>query len=359
MFEKGTSFPSGERRNLAGLKPWAVKSTTPSPSIADDDVIPHIRIAVEGRGAKVDAIAVPRFATIQSMIDNSYLANAHRKVAMRDTKPIGRPHHYGDHSGWGAALIGEDIFGGSISADELLDIHSHLWLATCMDAEDDAVRTRTAQRHHALGSYNVRHQYVAEDVLESSELRRCPHCVASDVEKYGVAYWRIHHQWPFARHCAEHRTPLKAACSHCRMSPSLSLRASQAPTDDCVHCGSTAGFTDLIDDKPIAADPDAYWFMLDLAFRALQNKTPELRPEPRERLYAALNRGRFDQRDLLALTCSVWHASTPDDLAEQLGVNVFPHGRPYLRAKGDEQILMRFAVASTALRLARALHLHV
>lgn len=310
-----------------------------------------------GREAGLVRPRGPRFATLQSLISASCLPSKSRIQPLPVNEPIDMPRHYGREFGWGAAHISALIFDGEISADSLLDDHSHLPLATCMDSQEGAAGERALQRDRGLDRYFMQDGWMTYDVVESAVLRHCPDCVASDLEKHGVAYWRVHHQWPFARHCAEHRTPLKAACSNCRHSPCQSSKTKVAPTDDCLHCTSKLGFTDLIDDSPVAADPDDYWLLLDLAFRALQNQAPELRPQPLGSLNAALERHGYGQKDVVALTCAIWHASTVDELAEALGVGVPRSQRPFIYATGDEQLFVRLAIASTAVRLGLSLGL--
>lgn len=84
---------------------------------------------------------------------------------------------------------------------------------------------------------------VAVNLKESNfsrahALRSCPHCVIMDVGRYGLAYWRLSHQWPTLRSCLEHACPLEIDCASCdsvTVRPRLALRADSA----CPSCGGT------------------------------------------------------------------------------------------------------------------------
>lgn len=199
---------------------------------------------------------VPAFATIGSIL--AAWCRDHKVGTIGNiNERIGAPSNHHHYFAWRAQTLSDKIFGGQITADALLDRHSQLPLFTAILPEEVAAEVRESQRVGTDYSYHRLNQYADRDVLESPKFRRRPECVKEDVARYGVAHWRLYHQWPFARHCAEHRVPLQQACKRCRLSPYPCRFVSHLASDPCGYCPGTGGFTNLVDTSPVAGEPHA------------------------------------------------------------------------------------------------------
>jgi hypothetical protein len=252
--------------------------------------------------------------------------------------------------GWSAKRLSDEFFLSAIAADSLLDRHSHLPLFCAVLPAKHAATIREGQRSGTELAYCTLNQFAQRDLLESDGLRRCPVCVHEDMHRYGVAHWRLFHQWPFARHCAEHRTPLEERCKQCNASqPPLPLLRQMA-SDPCAFCGSRCnGFTRLIEQKPVQGETQSYWSLLDLSYRALKGEAPELRPEAIIiRLQALQSRG-LTQPVLLALTLRHWRSTSLSELAESLDVVVDPAAHKYKCSEGYVPLMSRLALLSCVL----------
>jgi len=83
-------------------------------------------------------------------------------------------------------------------------------------------------------------------------LRSCPSCVAGDVSRYGLAYWRLSHQWLPLRTCLVHGLPLEADCASCDgpRQPNWLRQRAEMP---CRSCGGRAKRPLAIPDSEIYA----------------------------------------------------------------------------------------------------------
>lgn len=302
---------------------------------------------VHSTQTSMTAFAVPPFATIRSVINAWCLESPQACPSFADDM-LRLPRGDRNLFAWSAQRLSDEFFLGAIAADSLLDQHSQLPLFCAMLPADHAAKIREGQRSGTDLAYHALNQFAQRDLLESGGLRRCPVCVHEDMHRYGVAHWRLFHQWPFARHCAEHRAPLEERCKQCNSSQPLLPLLRQMATDPCAFCGRRCnGFTRLVEQKPVQGETQPYWSLLDLAYRALKGEAPELRPEIiTNRLQDLQSRG-LTQPVLLALTLRHWKSTSLAELAESLDVVVDPAA--YKCSEGYVPLMSRLALLSCVL----------
>ncbi|MDN3919400.1 TniQ family protein [Roseateles violae] len=293
----------------------------------------------------MDHPQVPRFATTLSVV-NAWGRAGHFGNARVANERAGFPRHFDHQFGWAADQLSKFAFAGRISGDALMDQHSHLPLQLSIMAANDAVEMRNGMRSADMHKYHQLNQFFAWDPLEAPNLRRCPTCVEEDLARYGVAHWRLHHQWPFTRHCAEHRTPLQQACVRCKKSPFVEKVAIQLAHDDCLLCGHHAHFTPLIDESPVKGPAEAYWSLLDLAFRALKGEALEIRSFDE----AALRRRGITMDHVVSKTLTRWNCRSGVELAAKLDI-VVQEDNGARKLKNASPLMMKLAVLNCGLEM--------
>lgn len=198
---------------------------------------------------------VPKYATVHSAI--SAWARCDRiNVKARHLRGNRASLLSHDFSlGAQAVKLETEVFKGRITAATLVDEHTHVPLYASLMSPLSALRWR----EHLLSSPIHRDTWAQGirrlSTVEAPTLRRCPECVARDRVRYGCAHWRVFHQWPVARHCAEHGVPLETHCASCHAPFTRGHEASLAD-DPCLACGSDQGAT-----SPYEA-PAGYWPLL-------------------------------------------------------------------------------------------------
>lgn len=103
----------------------------------------------------------------------------------------------------------------------------------------------------------------SSNVSTPRALRSCPSCVAADVSCYGLAYWRLSHQWLPLRTCLVHDRPLEAGCASCD-GPSRPNWLRQRAEMPCRSCGGKTKRPLSVPDSEIYAQyckafDDARW----------------------------------------------------------------------------------------------------
>lgn len=295
------------------------------------------------------AFDFPPFATIRSII-NAWCRTSPQTCPSFADNLLRLPSGDRNLFGWSAQRLSDEFFLSAITADSLLDRHSHLPLFCAVLPAKHAARIREGLRSGTELAYWTLNQFSQRDLLESDGLRRCPVCVTEDMRRYGVAHWRLFHQWPFARHCAEHRTPLEERCKQCNASQPLLPLLRQMANDPCAFCGSRCnGFKRLVEQKPAQGHTQSYWSLLDLAYRALKGEAPELRPESITSQLQDLQSRGLTQPVLLALTLRHWKSTSLSELAESLGVVVDTQAPRHKCSEGYVPLMSRLALLSCAL----------
>lgn len=145
-------------------------------------------------------------------------------------------------NGWNSNHLYEQCFPASITLETVLRRHTLLPIHLNLMHPDEA---REMLRLHVTG---VIPSIYRLHVLATSELtRRCPACVANDVDDVGVAFARVNHQLIGISRCERHGVPLEEVCFGCnrpysgrtpRLTSDLQGRSDYLK---CRHCASEKG----------------------------------------------------------------------------------------------------------------------
>lgn len=287
---------------------------------------------------------VPAYATTQSVINAWRLAQG-KNLGRPVSDLIGVPSQHLHQFGWSAQQISDKVFEGRVTADALLDVHSQLPLFNAVLPAEVGAELREAQRLGGTYAFHRVNRFFASDAIESQHLRRCPQCVKEDLAQYGVAHWRLQHQWPFARHCIDHGVPLQQQCLACGNSPTIFPTLNQMASDGCLFCGHRSpGFRDLVETNPVVGKPYAYWELLSLADKALRGNAGHLRPDAIDAKIKARAASGITSEDVFALTLQRWHAQSRDELFERFDIKARDAGASSY--KGMENYLPLFVKLS-------------
>lgn len=264
---------------------------------------------------------VPRFATVHSLL--SAWARC-QQIDVRRYRASGNRGTLLDRDfslGQGARWLADRVLDGWLSPSVIVDHHSHVPLFSRLVLAPEAMAWRNrliagrCARDPSAGAIRKLNQ------VESATLRRCPTCVALDQRRYGHAHWRLHHQWPVARHCAEHGDALETCCSRCK-SPFTRHGAPHLADDPCDLCGGTQG------EAKAWVAPPGYWPLIREMFRLLQagpceseaaQVTPPVAGWTPRGIGAMIERRGLPEPVHQAL--SAWGVDSLPKLANQLGEN--------------------------------------
>jgi hypothetical protein len=149
----------------------------------------------------------------------------------------------------------------------------------------------------------------------------CINCVQEDLDQYGIAYWRTHHQIPGIAHCIRHFTPLVAACAAC--GTSIRPKFTSLPSLYCWRCGA-----ELSGPNPQQL-PAPYWKMLEIMRFLFDGNWKILSPEIRRPYYkkALLNlklpsMNKETVQRVVARINKRWHVTSLESLSELLGFSI-------------------------------------
>lgn len=167
---------------------------------------------------------------------------------------------------------------GTISAAELIQQHTAFPIYASILAHKTAHRWADALAKGESGSWSRLFPTRRDGELFATPPRLCPQCVAADVPRYGLAFWRVQHQIPFMRFCPEHHCRLCDRCAECG-TPFAGGAKQGLPSSPCVNgCaagGAAAGkVTESAGDRAVS----------DLLRRASRSEAIELSPLLRSRL---------------------------------------------------------------------------
>lgn len=264
---------------------------------------------------------VPRHATVQSLLSAwarcqqidvfQYRASGNRGTLLDRDFSLGQ----------GARWLADKVLDGWLPTPLIVDHHTHVPLFSRLMLAPEA----TAWKGRLLAGGCARDPSAGGirklSQVESTTLRRCPTCVMLDRMQYGHAHWRLHHQWPVARHCAEHGDALETRCALCK-SPFTRSGAPKLADDPCWFCGKTRG-----ESKPWAPPP-GYWPMLREMFRLLQAGPDEIegiQTDTAVKRWTPRGIGAMIERkgvpEPVHQTLCAWRVDSLPKLANQLGEN--------------------------------------
>lgn len=264
---------------------------------------------------------VPEYATIHSVI--SAWARCGR-VDVKSARLRGNQASLLSHDfslGAQAAKLESEVFHGSITAEQIVDRHTHVPLyASLMDLPQ-----ARGWRAHLLSTPEHRDTWAVSirrlGTVEAPTLRRCPQCVAEDQIRYGCAHWRVFHQWPVVQHCAEHGVPLETCCARCR-APFTRVNEPRLADDPCPECGGGSGMSQPFD------PPEGYWPMLRRMYDLLADSGSANERLAQDKRLAvvdpfAINAPRRSSRLRAAVDrmLGLWRVESIEQLATILGVN--------------------------------------
>lgn len=217
---------------------------------------------------------VPTGATMSSFARLVYHVNAHGSFdttckRLFGSRIYGRALLFGAHAEYCAHVVGKGTFA---SGRSILENHTVWPFFAYMLPEPMREAWRKAQEsfehypsRHFLSQRNITH-------LLKERCHGCPACIRSDLENYGVAFWRVQHQLQPIDHCSKHRVALISDCQRCGTFSSSFTNAT-LPCLKCKTCGSP------LTAKRIGKQSRAYWRLLELIQRVFDGQWHILTPE--------------------------------------------------------------------------------
>ena len=256
----------------------------------------------------------PRHCTLRSII-SATVRDGIFESADQAIDHLGRDISLDGYLGECAEQVGLRFFQSEEAGRILLRHHSHIGLFGNLLEDDDEDDLRDGLINGDSDAIGRAQAFRAQGQLESDTLRRCPQCVDDDLASYGLAHWRLSHQWPIAQHCVIHGCALQDRCARCgsqiRRGASLAL-----PHDACEKCGRSEFVgTD-------AAQAPIYPSTLRRLHSMLVGCVPSLRPERRAasafKAKRALHR-HMHLGGLVGFACAQWNCASVVELAQMLG----------------------------------------
>lgn len=244
-----------------------------------------------------------------------------------------------------ADAFAKNALDGAVAGSELIEKNSAVPIFGALLTAESRALWKAAQ---LTGDTNAWLRYFPPGVngdLFAASPRMCPLCVADDISRYGVPYWRVHHQLSWVASCQDHGQGLHDRCGECGspFSHGLKIRIPGAP---CPKCGSSR--TSALE----AVTPSAGRAALEaLLARAFSSAAPELAPEVRVHVL----REAFAGKDAAAIEkrfMTFWKARGMPGLERTLGCAIPPKGLTRLIVSGVGQVpvavlfsLVTFAVS--------------
>jgi hypothetical protein len=265
--------------------------------------------------------AVPQFATMRSVLSAWAVAGRLPSFLEDVSLAIGTKSD-GEHElGREVAQLSKEVFQGWLSPQNLIESHTHVPLFTSLMSPLLALSWADTLATVSGGRDPIATEIRRSQQVQALTLRRCPMCVREDLAEYGLAHWRLFHQWPVARHCAVHGNLLQTTCAHCH-APIARLPVPQFPDDRCRVCGSKAWTAEPYTEAP------AYWPTLTAMYEGLRTgrgrgTTPGSRVQEVTKPSAVLREGRKPVDDAERVFAA-WRVGSLDELAALLGARRQP-----------------------------------
>ena len=177
-----------------------------------------------------------------------------------------------------ADAFAKNALDGSVTGSDLIEKNSALPLFASLLASESRTLWKDAQ---LAGDANAWLRYFppgAHGDLFAPTPRMCPQCVSEDISRYGVPYWRVHHQVSWVESCQAHEQTLHDRCGECGSPFPHGLKI-RIPGAICPKCSSAR--TSPIEDATPSTGRAA---LEELLARACSSTAPELGPEVRIQL---------------------------------------------------------------------------
>lgn len=202
---------------------------------------------------------------------------------------------------------------GALSCETIVRHHSS---ASMMGALLNACEEATFIEELTTNSVatGVFHKFHFTRPLASLRIRRCSVCVQSDLELWGVAHWRVHHQLLPITRCYIHKIPLEESCQQCGSDIWFCRHKGLIDLSACHRCGSGDYH------QVRSAQTLAYESFEDLTERSLRGAAFELRPGYRLRMIRSMTAyARSTGIDLREMFLDFWGVDSTEGLYLQLG----------------------------------------
>ena len=256
----------------------------------------------------------PRHCTLRSIISATVRGGIFESAAQA-VDHLGRDVPLDGYLGECAHQVGLRFFQSDEAGRILLRHHSHIGLFGNLLADDDEDDLRDGLIDGDSNAIARARALRAQGPLESDTLRRCPQCVDDDLANYGLAHWRLYHQWPIAQHCVIHGCELQDRCAHCGSQiwrgASLAL-----PHDSCERWGRAEFVGTGSAQVPI------YEQTLRRLHSMLVGCVPSMRPERRAATALHAKRalyGHMHLGGLIGFACAQWNCASVAELAQKFG----------------------------------------
>jgi len=256
----------------------------------------------------------PDHATLRSLLAAAVVDERFTSIA-EAIREVGPHINIDNYLGEGSDRLGRLLFDGEEAGDHLLQFHSHFSFFGNLMSDNEEASLEKSLREEGSASNATKARLLRHGALEAATLRRCPECVAQDVDSHGYGFWRTHHQIPMARHCALHACRLQTRCSSCR-SPIMHSDRPLLADDPCENCGSKR-FT-----APRFKETEGYWATLRMMHNLLTCNVLEAKPAARQVQWLRAREywtSRLQIRDLNVRTLEAWNCPSLKRLAGTLG----------------------------------------
>lgn len=212
------------------------------------------------------------------------------------------------------------MFSGLLSGEDVLNRHTLFGFYSRLLPSESVARWKddlASYRKTPFARYLDTNIGPISTIGAYGVLRRCQACVDSDFENGLVPGWRVLHQLPFLRHCAEHGELLSSHCPECAQAMERG-DTYRLPSDPCRHCGSTQRHRRAVE---TCQGQVRLGHLCERIFRGLVPELDAMRwtgwiRQWRERFGTAEAAAAQIEKRLLEL----WKATSVDQISELLGL---------------------------------------
>ena len=264
----------------------------------------------------------PKYATIFSIASDQCRKKGLDSITslMGDLLPTDRVHAYlGEY----APEVAVRLLGNASAGRRLLEEHSHFRVIGRLLERPDERRMFDSILVGGFEHRKLFDRVRGQDGIESYTLRSCPHCVAEDECRYGIAHWRVFHQWPGVQACPDHGGLLHENCTDCGK-PRVQGDVPLLPSDPCQHCGGTTWGPRYDAEFPVELEmARVLWALLGIS----EEDADSHRPLERYRTIANARIVWYEageEGDILERVCDALSCHDLEELAERLEYSHLP-----------------------------------